>query len=170
MICPSCGHVNLPGNEECGNCLQDLTPLDRPVASNRVERSLMEDPVSVLRPKRPITIRPTTQLQSAIQAMLASDVGALHVTGADGKLVGILSERDLLKKAVGVREPYAHLPASEFMTRNPETVDSGDTLNYALHKMDGGGYRHLPVLTDGKPLGVISVRDIMRHIVQLCRA
>jgi len=36
MICPSCGHVNLPGNEECSNCLQDLTPLDRPVASNRV--------------------------------------------------------------------------------------------------------------------------------------
>ena len=102
--------------------------------------------------------------------MLASDVGALLVTGDDGKLVGILSERDLLKKAVGVREPYAHLPASEFMTRNPETVDSGDTLNYALHKMDGGGYRHLPVLTDGKPLGVISVRDIMRHIVQLCKA
>ena len=125
MICPSCGHVNLPGNEECSNCLQDLTPLDRPVASNRVERSLMEDPVSVLRPKRPITIRPTTQLQSAIQAMLASDVGALLVTGDDGNLLGILSERDLLKKAVGVREPYGHLPASEFMTRNPETVGHG---------------------------------------------
>src|SRR2546430_16534232 len=100
MICPSCGHVNLPGNEECSNCSQDLTPLDRPVASNRAERSLMEDPASVLRPKKPITIRPTTQLQSAIQAMPASDVCALLVTDDDGKLLVISTKRDLLKKAV----------------------------------------------------------------------
>jgi len=46
MICPTCGHDNLPGNEECSNCLQDLTPLDRPAPQTRVERSLMEDPVS----------------------------------------------------------------------------------------------------------------------------
>ncbi len=169
MICPSCGHVNLPGNEECDNCKQDLTPLDRPTAANHVERSLMEDSVAVLRPNKPITIRPTTPLQSVIQAMLASDVGALLVTGDDGKLVGILSERDLLKKVVGIHDGYAKLPAGEFMTPNPETVSSTDTLNYALHKMDCGGYRHLPVLTDGKPNGVISVRDIMRHIVRLCK-
>jgi CBS domain-containing protein len=169
MICPSCGHVNLPGNEECDNCKQDLTPLDRPTASNQVERSLMEDSVAVLRPKKPVTIRPTTPLQSVIQAMLASDVGALLVTGDDGKLVGILSERDLLKKVVGVRDGYGQLPAGEFMTSNPETVSSSDTLNFALHKMDCGGYRHMPVLTDGKPSGVISVRDIMRHIVRLCK-
>ena len=44
-----------------------------------------------------------------------------------------------------------------------------DTLAFALHKMDGGGYRHLPVLKDGQPLGMISVRDMLRHITRLCK-
>jgi CBS domain-containing protein len=170
MICPTCGWDNLPGNEECVNCQQDLTPLDRPMASNRVERCLMEETVAALHPKKPITIRPTTQLHSAIQAMLACDIGSLLVTADDGKLLGILSERDLLTKVAGLHEHYAHLPARDFMTPNPETVDAGDTLNFVLHKMDCGGYRHLPVMTDGKPHGVISVRDMLRYIVKLCKA
>jgi CBS domain-containing protein len=169
MICPSCGHVNLPGNEECAHCQQDLTPLDRPEASNCVERSLMEDRVDALQPKNPITIRPGTQLQSAIQAMLACDIGTLLVTDDTGKLVGIISERDLLSKVVGLQEDYAHLPVSDFMTAKPETVACEDRLNFALHKMDAGGYRHLPVINDGVPLGVISVRDMLKHIVRLCK-
>ena len=169
MICPTCGWDNLPGNEECVNCLQDLTPLDRPMASNRVERSLMEDTIASLQPKKPITIRPTTALASAIQAMLACDIGALLVTSEDGKLLGILSERDLLTKVAGLHDNYANLPVSAVMTANPETVASDNRLNFALHKMDCGGYRHLPVVTDGKPGGMVSVRDMLRHIVKLCK-
>ena len=55
MICPTCSHDNLPGSEVCANCLHDLTQLDRPTAQNRVERSLMEDPVSVLKPGNAVT-------------------------------------------------------------------------------------------------------------------
>jgi CBS domain-containing protein len=168
MICPSCGHVNLPGNEECDNCRQDLTPLDRPMASNKVERSLLEDTVAVLRPKKPISIRPTTPVQSAIQAMLIGEVGSCLIVDNDGKLLGILSERDLLTKVAGLHESFAQLPASQFMTPKPETVGFSDTLNFALDKMDAGGYRHLPVLKDGKPVGVVSVRDMLRHLVKLC--
>src|SRR5437764_4887144 len=98
MICPTCGWDNLPGNEECGNCQQDLTPLDRPFANNRVERSLMEDPVNALRPRKPVTVAPTAKIREAIGTMLDQNLGAVLVTGGDGKLVGILSERDLLKK------------------------------------------------------------------------
>jgi CBS domain-containing protein len=170
MICPTCGWDNLPGNEECVNCLQDLTAVDRPMAQNRIERSLMEDQVRALRPKKPLTIRPTTPIQAAIQAMLASDVGALLVTDDNGKLLGIFSERDLLTKVAGLHENYALLPVRDFMTPNPETVGIDDTLNFALHKMDGGGYRHLPVVSEGKPLGVVSVRDMLRHIVRLCKS
>src|SRR5262249_48593768 len=101
---------------------------------------------------------------------IADEIGTLLVTDGDGKLVGILSERDLLTKVAGLRENYGRLPVSQFMTPNPESVDNADTLNFALHKMDAGGYRHLPVMTAGVPLGVISVRDMLRHIVKLCKS
>src|SRR5262249_14149491 len=169
MICPNCGHDNLPGSEECSSCLQDLTQLDRPVAQSRVERSLMEDRVRVLRPKKPVTVQATATVRQAIQTMLARDIGALLVVGAGGKLVGIFSERDLLTKVAGIHDGYADRPVRDFMTADPETVTAHDTMASALHKMDIGGYRHLPVVKAGRPTGVISVRDMLRHLTQLCK-
>src|SRR5262249_6635945 len=150
-------------------CCGDLTQLDRPTASNRVERSLMEDPVSVLRPRDPLTLPPTTTVGEAMRTMLARDVGALLVVDAGGKLVGIFSERDLLTKVAGIHADYAGRQVAEFMTPRPETLNADDTLAFALHKMDVGGYRHMPLIQEGRPTGVISVRDIMRHITRMCR-
>jgi CBS domain-containing protein len=169
MICPTCGWDNLPGNEECSNCLQDLTPLDRPAPGNKVERSLMEDPVSALDPHEPIILPATATVHEAIRTMLTCNIGSVLIVDQSGVLVGIFSERDLLKKIAGKRDDYAKLPVSEFMTANPETVKTTDTLDFVLHKMDGGGYRHLPVVNDGRPSGVISVRDMLRHITRLCK-
>jgi CBS domain-containing protein len=169
MICPNCGHDNLPGSEECNSCLQDLTQLDRPTAQNRVERSLMEDPVSVLNPQKPVTVRPTTTVREAVQIMLARDIGALLVVDAANQLLGIFSERDLLTKVAGLHASFGDLTVQQFMTAQPETVTATDTLAFALHKMDVGGYRHLPVLSEGFPVGVISVRDMVRHMTELCR-
>ena len=122
MICPNCGHDNLPGSEECTSCLQDLTQLDRPTAHDRVERSLMEDPVRVLRPRKPVTLRPTATVREAIQTMLARDIGALLVVDESDKLLGIFSERDLLVKVAGIHDDFANLPIEQFMTPQPETV------------------------------------------------
>lgn len=168
MYCPNCGHDNLPGSEECGNCGMDLTQLDQPAPQTHIERSLMEDPVSVLRPKKPITVLPATTVQEAIQCMLKHNIGALLVVDEGGKLLGIFSERDLLTKVAGLHDPYADLPVRQFMTPKPETVTAEHTLAFALHQMDVGGYRHLPVVRDGLPVGVISVRDMLRHITFLC--
>jgi CBS domain-containing protein len=169
MICPTCAHDNLPGAEECSRCQQDLTQLDQPSACNHVERSLMEDPVCLLQPHDPVTLPPTATVREAIQTMLARDIGALLIVGPDHKLLGIFSERDLLAKVAGVHERYGDMPVQRFMTAKPETVSATDTLAFALHKMDIGGYRHLPIVHDDLPVGVISVRDMLRHITQLCK-
>lgn len=169
MICPTCGWDNLPGNEACTHCRQDLTPLDRPVAGNRVERSLMEDQVAALPIKPPTTVLPSASVREAIALMLDRDIGALLVVDEQGKLQGIFSERDLLKKVAGIHVLYADMPVRSFMTLKPAAVSRTDTLAFVLHKMDGGGYRHLPVLAAGKPIGVISVRDMLRHITGLCK-
>jgi CBS domain-containing protein len=169
MICPNCGHDNLPGSEECAKCLQDLTQLDRPMPSNRIEQALMDDPVSILRPREPVVVRPTVTVYEAIRLMLARNIGSVLVVDGEGKLQGVFSERDLLTK-VASHESYADRPIGEFMTHGPETVTSTDSLAFALHKMDGGGYRHLPVVSAGRPTGVISVRDLLRYFTRLCKS
>ncbi len=169
MICPNCGFDNLPGSEECTSCGQDLTQLDRPVARDRVERSLMEDTVGQFCSGKPLVIGPNATLGEAIRAMMGPGIGALLIVNDQGKLVGIISERDLLTRVVGFHADYGKLPVEQFMTPDPETVAVTDSLAFALHKMDIGGYRHLPVVKDGKPLGVISVRDMLKHITKLCK-
>ncbi len=169
MICPWCDENNLPGEDLCGNCLQDLTQLDRPVAHDRVERSLMDDPVSLIQPEMAVSLPPEATLGEAIRLMLRHNIEALVVVDPAGHPLGILSERDLLIKAASNFDACADRPVREFMTRRPETVRENDSLAFALNTMDCGDYRHLPVLRDGRLLGMISVRDLLRHITRICQ-
>ncbi len=169
MICPTCNFDNLPGCEQCYHCLHDLTQLDRPTAHDRVHESLLHDTVSVLQPRAPLTLSPGATVRQALRTMLDNDVGALPVLDESGRLVGIFSERDLLTRVAGIEGGQASRPVRELMTRNPETVRETDNLALVLHKMDSGGYRHLPVLRDGRLVGMISVRDMLRHVTRLCQ-
>jgi CBS domain-containing protein len=170
MICPWCNHNNVPGLDQCENCQQDLAPLDRPVAHDRVERSLMDDTVAALEPHPAVVLPDDSTVGQAIQLMLEKNIGAVVVVDAGGRLAGIFSERDMLLRALDSGPDYASRPVSEFMTTRPETVRESDSLAFVLHKMDGGGYRHLPVLRDTELVGMISVRDVLRHITHLCRS
>jgi CBS domain-containing protein len=169
MICPSCGHSNIPGADECAACMTDFASLDGPAAQDRVEASVMSDPIRALKPKKPVTIAHTALLGDALQRMVDEEIGALLVVNDQEQMVGILTERDYLTKVVGIMREYSHRPLLTIMTPNPESVGADDSLAYALHKMDIGGYRHLPVIENGKPVGIISVRDVIRHITRLCR-
>lgn len=166
MRCPACDHLNAPGADVCGNCHTPLAALDAPAPQGPIETSLLNDPVAVLDPSPPVTVAETAQLGDAIRAMIDRRVGAILVTDPAGELVGILTERDFLTKVAG-QPGYEQLPVSRFMTRTPETVSAQDLLATALAKMDAGGYRHLPVVAAGKPVGVISVRDVLRHLTSL---
>lgn len=168
MICPRCGFDNLPGESECRKCLCDLTALDRPEPADRVESSLMRDSVGQLKPRLPAVVPLGVSVARAVQVLLDEDVGAVLIVDAAGLLVGIFSERDLLTKVAGAG-PIDQLRVDDYMTPKPQTVDPDDKLAFALHKMDVGGYRHLPVVRDGKPVAILSVRDVMRHMTKLCR-
>ena len=64
---------------------------------------------------------------------------------------------------------YDTLPITRFMTPRPESVSTTDTVNFVLQKMDAGGYRHVPVLENGKPVSIISARDMLRFLTRLCK-
>jgi CBS domain-containing protein len=129
----------------------------------------MEDHVSDLRPQPAVTVLATATVGEAVQLMLSRDIGAVLVVDAFGRLAGIFSERDLLTKVVDAAGTNLDLPVQGFMTAHPETVTAENSLAFALRAMDVGGYRHLPVLEDGLPVGVISVRDMLSHITRLCK-
>src|ERR1700691_5381456 len=122
MICPSCCHKNLPGDDVCRHCKQPLTPFDLPQPENPVERSVMYDQVKSLKQYPPVTIGQTATIGHAIELMAAANVGAVLVVDEGGRLLGIFSERDLLKRVVSLPEGYRNLPIAQFMTARPECV------------------------------------------------
>lgn len=168
MICPTCGTRNVPGVDLCKWCLLDLSAIDRPTPFDRIDGSLMGDCVAVLEPNPPICVPETGTLGGAVAAMISKRVGAVLVTDERGKLVGILTERDFLTRVAG-RSDFASQPVRHYMTRDPETVTTTDPLAFVLAKMDVGGYRHLPVVQDGVPVGVVSVRDVLRHFMNVSK-
>jgi CBS domain-containing protein len=109
-----------------------------------------------------LTVEPTTALAAAAARMCDLNVGAILVLSGDS-VSGILTERDVLRAVAQGGVEGTHVAA--WMTRDPETVDSEETTRQAASLMIHGGFRHLPVMNGGKPVGIVSIRDLMRVVV-----
>jgi CBS domain-containing protein len=105
-----------------------------------------------------LTVARETSLVDASAAMTERRVGAALVV-AEGFLVGILTERDVLR-AAGTGDIGGTV--GDWMTHHPETVDADESTQQAGVVMIHGGFRHLPVLDAGAPVGIVSIRDLMR--------
>ena len=119
-------------------------------------------------PLAPPSISRTRTLPACAPCRFRSTGGAVLVVDDAGSLVGIVTERDFLTR-IADQPGLADLPVRDFMTPNPETVLKTDTVAMALGKMNVRGYRHLPVVEGNKPVGMISVRDILRYMTGLFR-
>jgi CBS domain-containing protein len=96
------------------------------------------------------------------QAMVERNIGAVPVLD-NGKLVGIFSERDLMRRVVvAVRDPRT-TPVHEVMTTDPLTVSPDESVEACMVLMHRHGFRHLPICDGGILKGVVSLRDIMLH-------
>jgi CBS domain-containing protein len=161
MICPDCGFDNINGVDVCEACRQPLVQFDP--SGDELEQCISRHPISVLSPKTPLSIDAAVSARDAVAKMVENKIGCLLVQ-SDGKLVGIFTERDVLNR-VSPDLKTLDLPVTDFMTVKPEVITREDSIAYALHAMDVGGYRHLPIVDDhGRPTGVISVRDILRFL------
>jgi CBS domain-containing protein len=106
-----------------------------------------------------LTVAADDRLGEAAKRMVARGVGAVLVLDGD-QLQGILTERDLMRAVAGGYSDEARV--SEWMTRHPETIDASDETDHAASLMIHGGFRHLPVVDEGRVAGIISIRDLMR--------
>jgi CBS domain-containing protein len=129
----------------------------------------MKDRVASLHPKPPLTVAPEQPVGDVLTQMAEHQVGCVIVARGD-QIAGIFSERDALDRLNVDFAALADRPVSQFMTPSPEVVDSESRIAFAIHKMDVGGYRHMPVVTKGRISGVISVRDLLRYVTEKMRA
>jgi CBS domain-containing protein len=163
VICPDCKTENIPGAEFCEGCGHDLHLLAYPGAQDEFTAHLLEDRLGDLVPREHPVVAPDDPVALAIHLMQRQESGCVLVYD-DGKLVGILTERDVLLKAAGEKTDTNAVTVREIMTPDPVVLDEDNSLALALHAMSIGGFRHIPIITpDGRPC-VISIRDVFRHI------
>jgi CBS domain-containing protein len=165
ILCPYCDAENIEGADECDKCGEALTHLSNRVPASSVEADLLRDRIERLWPKTPAAVAPDTSVAEVLAKMVDAKIGCVMVVDK-GKLVGIFSERDALMKLNTDAAKFMQRPISQFMTPDPVTLETNDKIAYALHKMNVGGYRHIPILFEGKLAGVISIRDILRYLTE----
>ena len=111
-----------------------------------------------------VTVPPSASIREAARAMHFRKVGSVLVVDESGKLVGIFTERDLVKVVAEGKSLDA--PVSEAMSRDLIVAKEGDSITAIAHKMLEKWIRHIPVVDDeGKPVGIVSIRDVLRHVV-----
>ncbi len=103
-------------------------------------------------------------VMQAVHMMVDKNIGAVAVL-RDGELVGVFSERDLMKRVVAGNRGPGSTQVSEVMTPRPRTVSPNETFENCLFIMREHGFRHLPVVEDGKLYGLVSLRDLLLRAV-----
>ena len=163
IACPFCGAKNTEGSDLCDDCQHSLTDLSIPRPATSVERGLLRDRIQTLEPREPYAVAGDTPVGEVLDKMVDESIGCVMIVN-EGQLKGIFSERDALIRVNTEVEQYADRPIRSVMTPDPITLESKNRIAFALHKMHVGGYRHLPILTDGELSGVISIRDILSYL------
>ena len=114
----------------------------------------------VIKQQQPVTAPANMIVREAAIVMRQRRIGAMLVV-EHGFLVGIFTERDALNRVVAESRDASTTTLADVMTSNPRTVSPNASFNAALELMHEGRFRHVPVVEDGRPLGMISVRDAM---------
>jgi CBS domain-containing protein len=108
-----------------------------------------------------LTVDPSASIGEAADKMQAANVGAVVVLEDLVRIVGIITERDLMR-AVASRARAAEARVRQWMTTDPVTIEPDLPIEEALEIMFSRHFRHLPVVKDGRPLGIVSLRDLAR--------
>ncbi len=110
-----------------------------------------------------VCVQPDETVAVASRLMARRNLGVLAVCGKDGKLKGMVTDRDVVLRCVAADEDPAELKVKQVMTRRVVTVDPEDTLETASGRMAAQQVRRLPVVRDGKLEGMVSLADLTRQ-------
>ncbi len=130
-----------------------------------VDEGIFDHPIRDMPYHPPLCIQRTGKLAEAAELMNRHSVGAIMIQEGE-ILIGILSERDILRKVLGSELRLGQATVEQYMTPDPEVVTLDDTIARAVHVMHVGEFRHLPLVDERlQPVGIVSVKDILEYIV-----
>jgi len=112
------------------------------------------------------TIEPNATLAEAVRLLAEKRIGAAPILGADRRIAGIISERDVVRALAERGAAALDEPVSRTMTRKVETCGEGETVANLMERMTAGKFRHMPVVDQGRLVGLVSIGDIVKHRVQ----
>lgn len=119
------------------------------------QRSMAE----IVREQNPLVMPPSSTVQDACQRMRDRRVGAVIVAEADGRLLGIFTGRDAVCRVLAHARDPVRTRLADVMTEGPHAMPAGETAIAALRLMQNGGFRHVPVVSDGRVVGIVSRGD-----------
>jgi CBS domain-containing protein len=129
-------------------------------------RNLKVESVSRLGPAAALCLRAEQSVAEAVTQMRQERVGCVLVCQS-GRLVGIFTERDLIRRVLAEGRGEETAPLGQCMTKDPVVVQPGEPIGSAVRRMQEGGYRHLPVVDAvGRPVGILSVKRIVHYLVE----
>ena len=163
MRCPTCGFENLLGSDVCDNCGSDLAGRDVPEQAVSFRGQLLGEHLDELGIAPAEIVDADSDVDVAIQRMHDKGIDCVLVVD-DGRFVGIFTDRDAVLKVAGTRLSDRRIGA--LMTKDPVVLRHDETIAVAINKMAVGGFRHIPIVEDGRPTGVVSARDVFRHLAQ----
>ena len=110
-----------------------------------------------------VSIEPTASLEAAIKKLTEHRIGALLVLGPDHRLIGILSERDIVRVLAEQGAEVLRKPLANVMTRKVFTCGPTETVGMIMERMTTGKFRHVPVVEQDQVIGIISIGDVVKH-------
>ena len=116
-----------------------------------------------------ISIESTANLAAATELLSKHRIGAVVVLDTDGRLVGILSERDIVRTMGNGGIAALQLPVAQVMTRNVSTCDVNDSISSVMERMTEGKFRHMPVLDRDRLVGLVSIGDVLKLNIETQR-
>jgi CBS domain-containing protein len=109
------------------------------------------------------TIDPTASLATAVGILSQRHIGALVVLGAEQRVIGIVSERDVVLALAARGAGALDEPLSQVMTRKVSTCTQEETVSVIMERMTTGKFRHVPVVEQERLVGIISIGDVVKH-------
>jgi CBS domain-containing protein len=110
-----------------------------------------------------VTIAPNASLASAVGLLVEKRIGAVLILGAERRVVGILSERDVVRALAERGAGALEEPVSQTMTRKVSTCNENESVFNIMERMTDGKSRHVPVVDQGQLVGIVSIGDVVKH-------